>query len=100
MIKAFNNLEENLSAWSGSDSHGLGNRKDYSFMFDVSHNKTLELARETNKILDLGLLKYVNDYPSLENQKYYSTVVKAYSQYMILIYMINCIILSHSTVPV
>ena len=61
MIKAFNNLEENSSAWSGSDSHGLGNRKDYSFMFDVSHNKTLELARETNKILDLGLLKYVND---------------------------------------
>ncbi len=76
MIKAFNDLEENASAWSGSDANGLGNRKDYSFMFDAPHNQNIQLAQETNQILDLGLLKYVNDYPSLENQRYYSTAVK------------------------
>ena len=76
MIKAFNNLEETSSAWSGSDANGLGNRKDYSYQFELPHNNTVQLVQETNKILDSGLLKYVNDYPSLENQRYYSRAVK------------------------
>jgi hypothetical protein len=85
MIKAFNNLEETSSAWSGSDANGLGNRKDYSYRFDMPHNDTLktdlyasslELAKETNKFLDSGLLKYVDDYPSLENLRSYSRTVK------------------------
>lgn len=76
MIKAFNNLEENSSAWVGSDTNGLGKRKDYSFQFERPHNGVLPLVQETNQILDSGLLKYVNDYPSLENQQYYSRVVK------------------------
>jgi len=76
MINAFNKLEETSSAWSGSDANGLGNRRDYSYRFDLPHNNTIQLVQETNKILDSGLLKYVNDYPSLENQQYYSRVVK------------------------
>ena len=76
MISAFNKLEKNSSSWSGSDSHGSDNRKDYSFMFDAEINNTNELAQETNKILDSGLAKYVEEYPSLNRLQYYSRAIK------------------------
>jgi len=76
MIKAFDQLESRTSAWSGSEANGAGNRKDFSFMFDNASYGCLDLAKETNEILDLGLKKYVDEYPSLEPMHYYSTAIK------------------------
>ena len=75
MIKAFNNLEETSSAWSGSEANGQGNRKDYSFMFN-REELCLDLAKETNTILNIGLRKFIEEYPSLEPLHYFSQDVK------------------------
>lgn len=76
MIKAFDNLEKNTSAWSGSDANGKGQRKDFSFFFDNETNDVMDLAQETYDILNMGLKKYVQDYPSLEPMHYYSKAIK------------------------
>lgn len=76
MVTAFDNLEKNTSGWSGSEANGKGNRKDSSFFFNEERNSTIDLAIETNKILDIGLEKYINKYPSLEPLHYYSIAIK------------------------
>ena len=76
MIKAFDKLEKNCSASSGAMTNGEGNRKDFSFYFDDERNHTISLAQETNAILDKGLAKYTDEYPSLEPLQYYSKVIK------------------------
>jgi|TARA_A100000172_G_scaffold79834_1_gene67829 hypothetical protein len=76
MIKAFDKLEKTCSASFGSDTNGKGVRKDFSFYFDEERNNTIPLAQETNKILDEGLAKYTNEYPSLAPLQYYSKVIK------------------------
>ena len=76
MIKAFNALQKTSSAWSGADANGQGNRKDYAFMFNREQGDYLDLARKTNEILDLGLKKYIEEYPSLEPLHYFSADVK------------------------
>lgn len=80
MIKAFDKIEKESSAWSGLEANGAGNRKDFSLFFESDnikkHDGVVELSQETNKILDLGLKEYVNEYPSLAPLKYYSSVQK------------------------
>mgnify|MGYP003134040718 FL=1 len=76
MIETFDKLEKNCSASSGAMTNGNGNRKDFSFYFDEERNNTILLAQETNKILDEGLVKYTDEYPSLAPLQYYSKVIK------------------------
>jgi len=78
MIKAFKRLEKYSSVHqsTGSSQNGAGLRKDFQFYFDEARNNTIDLAQETNKILDEGLVKYTDEYPSLEPIQYYSKVIK------------------------
>lgn len=78
MIYAFDKLEKESSIHTtfGSEQNGKGNRKDFSFYYDEERNNTLDLAQETNKILDQGLEKYIDEYPSLEPLQYYSKIIK------------------------
>jgi hypothetical protein len=80
MIEAFDRIEKKNSGWSGIDSNGAGNRKDFSIFFEKETSWTFEgvkeLSEETNRILDLGLKEYVNDHPSLAPIQYYSVVQK------------------------
>lgn len=74
MIERYKHLESTTSAWRGEDSNeGLQNRKDYSFMFQI---EAQDLASETNAILNQCLRKYIEDYPSIGMQNYYSNSIK------------------------
>ena len=74
MITKFNELEQMTSAWKGEESnYGLENRKDYSFMFE---RDAPDLARETNAILDNVLKQYMDKFPSLGMQQFYSHTIK------------------------
>lgn len=74
MVERFDFLEQNTAAWRGQDTNdGLENRKDFSFMFDRDAE---DLAVETNHILDNGLKLYMEEYPSLGMQQFYSRSIK------------------------
>lgn len=74
MIQRFKELESTQSAWKGEEaSGGLENRKDVSFMYNLEAN---DLATETNQILDQALAKYIEEYPSVGLQPFYSRQVK------------------------
>ena len=85
MIAKFKYLEENSSLYvetspihiqSGELQNGSGNRKDFQFFFDEEKNQAEELVKETHKILDVGLTKYIDEYPSLAPIQQYSRCVK------------------------
>ena len=77
MIQAFDYLEKHTDAWKGSDANGPGSRKDFSFMFDRQpFQQHIDMVRETNAVLNNGLKKYVEEFPSLEPLHYYSAMVK------------------------
>jgi len=74
MVERFNLLESSKSAWRGQESNsGLENRKDFSFMFE---NDAADLARETNSLLDDALNLYIEEYPALGMQTFYSRAIK------------------------
>lgn len=82
MISKFEEITSNTSlmqigSHSGSEQYGAKSRKDLSLFFSDDHNKTLDLAQETNKILDEGLKLYMDEYPSLGTcHNFYSHSVK------------------------
>jgi len=74
MIAKYQELESTTSHYRGQDTNdGLRNRKDYSFMFEIDAK---ELAQETNAILDTALSKYIEEYPSVGMQLFYSNSIK------------------------
>jgi len=57
MIAKFKEIANNTSLMqtsthSGTEQYGAKARKDLSIFFHEDHNNTLDLARETNQILD------------------------------------------------
>ena len=82
MIKKFEEIANNSSlvqrsGHSGTEQYGAKTRKDLSIFFHEQHNNALDLAQETNKILDDGLKLYTEEYPSLNScHNYYSHIVK------------------------
>jgi|9_EtaG_2_1085328.scaffolds.fasta_scaffold00176_19 hypothetical protein len=85
MIAKFKYLEENSSIHvekspieitSGEVQNGSGIRKDFQFYFDEERNSAQDLVQETHKILDEGLVKYTDEYPSLAPLQYYSKIIK------------------------
>ena len=59
-----------------SDNYDAGERKDYSFGFDQARNQAEGLVAETFQILNIGLRRYEEDYPSLPMKSYYSNNIK------------------------
>lgn len=78
MIERFEKLTERSSNfYSGSEQYGAVKRNDSSIFFHEAHNESLDLAKETNEILDEGLKKYIEEYPSLQVcHNFYSFAVK------------------------
>lgn len=82
MIARFEKIANNSSLMetsvnAGEDYYGATRRKDLSIYLHEEHNNSLELAQETNKILDEGLKLYIEDYPSLKMAyNFYSRTVK------------------------
>ena len=80
MIEGFHKVEEQMSSYRGDESNGKENRKDFSVYYNWNTNQQIEgikdLSEETNRILDLGLKKYVEEYPSLAPHSYYSIIQK------------------------
>ena len=82
MIKRFEHLAGNsslmqTSGYLGTEQYGAQKRRDLSIFFHEKHNESLELAQETNAILDEGLKLYVEEYPSLKVcHNFYSLHVK------------------------
>jgi hypothetical protein len=82
MIAKFEEIASNTSLMqtsghSGTEEYGAKVRKDLSIYFHETHNNTLDLHQETNKILDEGLKLYTEDYPSLQScHNFYSYMVK------------------------
>lgn len=77
MIEMHELLSKNGSAWSGRESNGHQNRKDYSWLFnkeDVAKDAGLDV--ETNNILDSGLKLYSDEYPSFSMQPCHSFAIK------------------------
>lgn len=73
MVQRFDELESVKSSWSGSETYGAEKRRDFSFMYDM---EAMDLAVETNKILDECLSLYMEQYPSLGMQAFYSKAIK------------------------
>ena len=81
MIEAWERIYANASLREhGADGTitnvGMKNRKDFALFFDEERNGTQELQRQTNMILDQGLKKYGEEYPSLEMKQFYSHRIK------------------------
>jgi hypothetical protein len=74
MVSRFDELEKRMSAWKGEDANnGLKNRKDFSFMFEIDAK---DLVEETNKLLDICLAKYIDEYPGIGMLQFYSNSIK------------------------
>ena len=58
------------------NNEGVVNRTDFALFFDDVRNNAKDLQQETNCILNEGLKKYGAEYPSLEMNRYYSTLIK------------------------
>tara|TARA_R110000772_G_scaffold187039_1_gene298217 strand:+ start:144 stop:749 length:606 start_codon:yes stop_codon:yes gene_type:complete len=82
MIAKFEEIENNTSlmqtsGYSGTEQYGAKVRKDLAIFFHERHNNAVDLARETNEILDEGLKLYMEEYPSLQScHNFYSQMVK------------------------
>ena len=82
MIDKFESLAKISSlmqtkSYDGSQQYGANRRKDLSFFFHESQNDALDLAQETNAILDAGLKLYLEEYPSLRScHNFFSHSVK------------------------
>jgi|SRR5210317_417205 hypothetical protein len=78
MIEAYEKIFKNssLHLQDGEKQYGATKRKDFSLFFDEDRNDTLELATETNRILDKALRLYEADHPSLPMNNYYSRKIK------------------------
>lgn len=76
MMDMLDHLDDNSSStvYLGQDAHGgVGNRKDVAFFFN---RDALELAQETNHILDMALNRYIDEHPALGMKDFHSYVVK------------------------
>lgn len=74
MIARHNDLESATSGCRGEVTNGgVDNRKDVSFYYE---RDDLDLAKETNQLLDRSLQLYMDEHPALGMQKFYSHVVK------------------------
>lgn len=74
MIDKFEHLLLTTSGRCGEvDNGGLGNRKDIAYYFE---RDALDLAQNTNAILDASLDKYISEHPALGMVNFYSHVVK------------------------
>lgn len=74
MIERWEELDLTTASWKGEESNlSVQNRKDFSFMYEREDEV---LARETNKILNDSLVKYIDAHPSLGMQSFYSRQVK------------------------
>jgi len=73
MVERFESLHSTASLWKGEDANGHIHRKDSAIFFcrDAS-----DLAAETNSVLNKGLSLYMQTYPSLGMQDFYSNQVK------------------------
>ena len=66
----------NASVQNGTEHFGASKRKDLALFFHTGSFDTLELAEETNNILNTSLQRYFDTYPSLAMLNVWSVAIK------------------------
>tara|TARA_R100001086_G_scaffold86784_1_gene42352 strand:- start:845 stop:1480 length:636 start_codon:yes stop_codon:yes gene_type:complete len=71
-----NELIGNRYVQDGRENFGAKNRKDFSFFFHTNSFDTLDLAEETNNILNEAIQRYCDVYPSFAMLNVLSQAIK------------------------